>query len=192
MNFCIFRFILIVNLLEGAFFVVPLFLLMMLTELSVSIQAFSTLLMEVLLFFLPKRWWPKIIFFHPVICLHPSHLWGHFWLHTSSFPPFLRETATLVLLLHQICCSSWFCHLSSTRVTPRRVVVSHWVFVPLNCLHPLPKGAWQSEGWGGKCWVRVLHQGLPSVFPSLWPGQPWPLWLHSRRGILLCLLQPFL
>lgn len=41
----------VVSLLEGAFFIVSVFLFVMLTEIPVSIQTFSTLLMEVLLVF---------------------------------------------------------------------------------------------------------------------------------------------
>lgn len=99
----------VVSLLEGAFFIVSVFLFVMLTEISVSIQTFSTLLMEVLLVFgqvvvaqndlLPSCRMSSSITF--------VGIWRHCWLYISSFPPFLRETATLVLLLHQVCCSSW-------------------------------------------------------------------------------------
>lgn len=180
---CIFRFILVVILLEGTFFIVSLFINNINRNLSVH-QSFQHSPMD---FFVQVIVAQNDLFPSCHVSSSSSHSWRHCWLCTSSFPPFLRET--LVLLLLQVCSSSWLWtplqHLgwcSAELLSPTGCVC------PSEVSPPFVLGSWQSRDENRSAeWVPYIEIPPAQPFPSVWP-----LWLHSRTDRLFCLLQPFL
>lgn len=185
-------FILVVSLLEGAFFIVSLFLLITLTEISVSIQTFSTLLMELLLFLLSKWWWPKND-------LLPS-------CHMSSSITFVKALLTLQLLFTTfpegnsdigtfappaLLLLLAFVTSPAPGATAFRAVVSHWVCLSLwnasiLCLKEPDRA--RDENVRAE---RVPHVKVPSSF-QLCDLACLELFGCTDGESLFCLLQPFL